>query len=251
VVVDPPRESLDLVNAGHPPPVVIPPDGEPRLLPLQGNVALGTTSLTRYKCETHPLPTGSAVLLYTDGLVERRGESIDRGLERMMALARGVTNVEALCMRLVEHLAGGHRRDDVALIAARALPPPDRLSGGWPADRESLVAVRHDLRRWLAALGARRQEVFDITVAAQEACANAVEHAYRPGPEAFQLEATCEDRLVRVVVRDTGRWRPPRGTNRGRGMLLMSELMDSVDIRHTEGGTEVVLERELAHAEAA
>ena len=102
--------------------------------------------------------------------------------------------VDALCTALVDRLVGEQRRDDVAVIAARVLAPPERLSGGWPADRESLVTVRHELRRWLAARGAGDQEVFDVTVAVQEACANAVEHAYRPGPEAFALEATCEHR---------------------------------------------------------
>jgi anti-sigma regulatory factor (Ser/Thr protein kinase) len=87
-------------------------------------------------------------------------------------------------------------------------------------------------------------------VAAQEACANAIEHAYRPGAQAFELDAVCEHRHVRVVGRDRGRWRPPRGTHRGRGVLLMREPMESVDIRHRERGTEVVLERTLGRAVA-
>jgi anti-sigma regulatory factor (Ser/Thr protein kinase) len=250
-VLDLEHESLELVNAGHPPPLVVPAAGEASFLPLQGNVALGTTALARYTSHVHPFPAGTAVVLYTDGLVEVRGRSLDEGLERLRGVARDVTGVDALCVRLANRLLGEQRADDVAIIAARAVQPPARLSAGWPASRESLAAVRRQLRPWLLACGADHDEVYDIMVATQEACANAVEHAYRPGRNTFDVEADCERRRVRVVVRDHGRWRPPRGTNRGRGMLLMSELMDSVDIRHTELGTEVVLERTLAKAAAA
>jgi serine phosphatase RsbU (regulator of sigma subunit)/anti-sigma regulatory factor (Ser/Thr protein kinase) len=250
-VLDPDEETLELVNAGHPPPVVVRPGSEPELLPLQGNVALGATELARYRSEVHPFPTGSTVLLYTDGLVEERRVSIDVGLERLRALSTPANDVEQLCSRIVDELVGDERPDDVALIAGRAIEPSERLAGTWPANRESLVSVRRLLRRWLTALGAGPDEVYDITVAAQEACANAVEHAYRPGPQEFSIEAVCEHGRIRVVIRDTGRWRPPRGTNRGRGLLLMSELMDSVDVRHTDEGTEVVLERALGREAVA
>jgi serine phosphatase RsbU (regulator of sigma subunit)/anti-sigma regulatory factor (Ser/Thr protein kinase) len=251
VVLDPDGETLELVNAGHPPPIVIVPGSEPIMLPLQGNVALGATELARYRSEVHPLPAGATVLLYTDGLVETRGASIDAGFERLCALAAQATDVEALCDRVVDGLVPPERADDIAIIAARVVDPPEHVVGSWSADRESLVAVRRLLRRWLVGLGAAPDEVYDITVAAQEACANAVEHAYRPGPQEFTLDAVCDHGLVRVVVRDRGKWRPPRGTNRGRGMLLMSELMDTVDVRHTEEGTEVVLERALGREAAA
>ena len=56
---------------------------------------------------------------------------------------------------------------------------------------------------------------------------------------------------VRVVIRDDGRWRPPRGEHRGRGVPLMQALMERVDIEHTDKGTTVVLERTLGTAAAA
>jgi len=88
-------------------------------------------------------------------------------------------------------------------------------------------------------------EIEDIAIAVQEACANAVEHAYAPGQARFELTATCEAGRVRIVVRDGGRWRPPRGSNRGRGLPIMEELMDTAAVRQTDAGTEVVLERAL------
>ncbi|HEU4703977.1 MAG TPA: ATP-binding protein, partial [Conexibacter sp.] len=73
---------------------------------------------------------------------------------------------------------------------------------------------------------------------------------YRPGRHSFELRATCDDGRVRVTVRDEGRWRPPRGAHRGRGVMMMRGLMDSVDLHHTDEGTTVVLERTLG-AQAA
>jgi serine phosphatase RsbU (regulator of sigma subunit)/anti-sigma regulatory factor (Ser/Thr protein kinase) len=247
-VLDAERQVLELVNAGHPPPVVISPQGEPALLDVQGNVALGAVALARYRSTSSAFPAGAAVVLYTDGLVEARGESIEHGLGRLVDVVRGAGELDALCTRMVERLLPERRSDDVAVIAARAVAAPEQLRGSWSADRASLPAVRRDLRLWLRAFGAAPDELYEIVLATQEACANAVEHAYRPGRRRFELDATCEDGQVRVVVRDEGRWRPPRGVNRGRGLLLMHEVMDSVDVRHSDAGTEVVLERRLKRA---
>jgi len=245
VVLDPERESLDLVNAGHPPPLVIDPEGDASFLPLQGAAALGTSATARYTCTTHPFPTGSALVLYTDGLVERRGEPLDAGLERLRAEAEGSDGLEELCARVTGRLVPDRRPDDVAIIAVRVPRAPERLRASWPADKQVLAGVRGLLRRWLRDRGANRDEVYDITVACQEACANAVEHAYRPGRASFALEAEHDAGLVRLTVSDSGRWRPPRGTNRGRGLVLMEALMDAVDVRQGESGTVVVLERRL------
>ena len=67
--------------------------------------------------------------------------------------------------------------------------------------------MRPLLRRWLAAHGADDDEIYDITVAVQEASANAVEHAYAPGTATFEVEARVEDGVVIFVIRDRGRWR--------------------------------------------
>ncbi len=245
VVIDLERESLESVIAGHPPPLIISPGGEAAYLPLQGGVPLGTSRLARYRCDTHAFEAGSTVILYTDGLVESRRVSIDDGLARLRSLVAGQDDLEALCTRLVEGLVPPERADDVALVAARLPPLPERLSGRWPAETQALARVRRLLRRWLRAQGATADEISDITVACQEACTNAVEHAYRPGHNSFHLEATCDAGRVRIAVRDDGRWRPPRGTNRGRGISMMQQLMDVAEIRHTPDGTSVVLERTL------
>ena len=137
-------------------------------------------------------------LLFTDGAVEVRGESIDDGLERLRALAaRGHADVEALC-DAVDRAAGAPTRarpttsrcSPLRLTAAARR----RCVTRWPATPDALASVRHLLRRWLRGHGATDDEIYDITVACQEACANAVEHAYAPGDAAFEVEATLAGR---------------------------------------------------------
>jgi anti-sigma regulatory factor (Ser/Thr protein kinase) len=246
LVLDAGDESLELVNAGHPPPLLIDPGaGESRFLPLQGGIALGATAAATYRSERLAFPPRAMVVLYTDGLVERRGTSIDDGLEELRALVSDCEDVEGLCSLVAARMVPKAPLDDVAVVAARIPDLGDELRTRWPAHPDALVAVRRMLRRWLRARGADEDETFDIVVASQEACANAVEHAYEPGVASFEMTASHGDGRVRITVRDRGRWRKPRPAGRGRGLPLMRELMDAVDMQHSRTGTRVTLEREL------
>ena len=157
------------------------------------------------------------MLAYTDGLVERRTQSIDVGLERLRSLAEGARDAEGLCAAIVEQLVPEAPGDDVAFIAARVPPLRDELATRWDVTPDSLAPIRYLLRRWLLARGATEDEAFDVIVASQEACANAIEHAYGPGRAEFAVDASYADGRVTVTVADRGHWRAPRGSNRGRG----------------------------------
>ena len=230
LVLDPAEESLELVNAGHPPPLVIDPSGAAAFLKPSSGIPLGATAAVLHRADTFPLATGAIVLLYTDGLVEPQAESIDVGLERLRALAEGCDDVDRLCATIVERMVPESPADDVAFIAARVPPLADHVRTRWPATSESLADARYLLRRWLRSRGAAEDETYDIVVASQEACANAIEHAYGPGASEYELEARLEGRRVRITVRDRGalagaagrgpRARPPDDAGphgRGRG----------------------------------
>ena len=94
-------------------------------------------------------------------------------------------------------------------------------------------------------------EVDEISLACSEACANAVEHAYPPGPATVEVSAAVSaGGEAALCVRDFGSWRAPRGTNRGRGTVLMRGLMDGVEIDSTAAGTTVRLVRQLERVAA-
>jgi len=248
LTLDPHGGALRLASAGHPPPLVNPHDGEPWFVALEGSVPLGATRHVRYDDMELTLEPGSALLLYTDGLVERPGERLDEGLRRFADVVGGSEDdLEHLGDLLVdEMLPDGPGDDDAALLMARALPLSDELVAEFPAEVESIPLMRRMLGRWLTDVGATRADIDDLTLAAAEACANAIEHAYGLAPGVVQIRAwSAEGPEIKVAIRDFGRWRPPRGANRGRGLVLMQGLTDEVDLARDDEGTTVELTRRI------
>jgi serine phosphatase RsbU (regulator of sigma subunit)/putative methionine-R-sulfoxide reductase with GAF domain/anti-sigma regulatory factor (Ser/Thr protein kinase) len=245
------HERVHVVSAGHIPPVIRGPDGTARVLDLESDAPLGVSSTTRFHAHEFELPLGSTLVLVTDGAVEVRGESVQQGLDRLRDLTATETDLPSLCEAIARgDVRGRPADDDVAVLAARVQELGDRLSTRWPADAETLAAMRPLLRRWLARWGAGDDEIYDIIVAVQEASANAVEHAYAPGSAVFEVEATHDRGLITFVIRDRGQWRAPRGTHRGRGLAMMRALMETVDVTHDDAGTVVILRRTLERCAA-
>ncbi|MER8001316.1 GAF domain-containing SpoIIE family protein phosphatase [Streptomyces sp. NPDC095613] len=132
VRMDPVRGKASVAAAGHLPPVVFSGDGTTRVLPVSVGPPLGT-GLGGYELTTHTITPAETLLMFTDGLVERRDEDIDVSLRRLAAhrLPPGapVEDVLDRILGLVDH----HRaEDDVALLVARIRPRPGRP--GHPAD---------------------------------------------------------------------------------------------------------------------
>jgi anti-sigma regulatory factor (Ser/Thr protein kinase) len=254
LVLDPHGGALTVAAAGHPPPLIQFPDKDPELIELPGSVPLGATRHARYEDHQRELEPGSLLVLYTDGFVERSGESLDDSLDRLLAAVRdGAEDLEHLGDGLVDvllpHGPGG---DDAALLMARAMPLGDELVASFPAEVESIPGLRRLLGRWLDEAGATRRDIDDLTLASAEAAANSIEHAYGLAPGLVELSARPDEHGgVKVAIRDFGNWRPPRGTHRGRGLLLMEGLTDDVEVVRDEQGTTVELSRRLGVEEAA
>jgi serine phosphatase RsbU (regulator of sigma subunit)/anti-sigma regulatory factor (Ser/Thr protein kinase) len=247
LTLDPHGGRLRLASAGHPPPLVNPEAGDPWFVELEGSVPLGATRYVRYEDVELDLDPGCALVLYTDGFVERPGEALDAGLERFAGVVGGSDeDLEHLGDKLVdEMLPEGPSDDDAALLMVRALPLSDTLLAEFPAEIESIPLMRRMLARWLGEAGATRADVDDLTLAAAEACANAIEHAYGLAPGMVQLRAEKNGSRATVAIRDFGNWRAPRGQNRGRGLLLMEGLTDDVEVVQDDEGTTVELTRTL------
>jgi anti-sigma regulatory factor (Ser/Thr protein kinase) len=212
-------------------------------------VPLGVSRTALYHDHRFDFPTRASVVLVTDGVVEIPGEPLENGLERLRSLAEAVPSGEELCDAVADGLTPREREDDIAIVVARLAPLPDVLTTSWPADAMVLAPMRHLLRRWLIGQGASNDDTYDITVAVQEACANAVEHAYAPGPAAFVFEAEKRGDAIVATVRDRGGWRDPRGVNRGRGLPMMHALVDDVQVTRDDSGTTVTLTRALRGSE--
>lgn len=84
-----------------------------------------------------------------------------------------------------------------------------------------------------------------MTLAVNEACENAIEHAHRFGGLPLHVELRRDDGLVTIAVRDRGRWRQGRSPDRGRGFTLMRALMGSVDVEPGTQGSTVIMRRRL------
>jgi serine/threonine-protein kinase RsbW len=105
--------------AGHPPPLVVPADGDPRLLWGGRSGPLGMDMHSRPE-EHDRLEPGGTLVLYTDGLIERKGESLAVGLERLSDAARASSGdgLQPLVDRMLSAMLAGHpQEDDVCIIA--------------------------------------------------------------------------------------------------------------------------------------
>jgi PAS domain S-box-containing protein len=115
---------LHWASAGHPDPLLLLADGEVRDLAVRVGPPLGSGWVDHLADGVALLPDDSTLLLFTDGLFERRGELLDDGRERLRALlARSAgLSLGALCDRLLEGMLGPGVEDDVAVLAVRAHP---------------------------------------------------------------------------------------------------------------------------------
>jgi serine phosphatase RsbU (regulator of sigma subunit) len=116
--------TLSWSSAGHLPPLLIPAAGPPRLLDRRPDLLLGVRPDTARRDAVETLDPGTTLLLYTDGLVERRDADLDAGLARLVAAAADLAGRPAgeVCDAVLARLAPD-RADDVALLAMQVLPP--------------------------------------------------------------------------------------------------------------------------------
>jgi len=234
--------------AGHPPPLAL-IDGE--VLDLMDGRTTPLAALPDpIPCEegVQPLPSGAVLLLYSDGLIERRGEPLDVGMERLRVLLSQLPadDPEVLADLVLDALTGDvPQDDDVAMLCLRNGPKLATVRLSLPTQPAALADLRTAVRRWLAAEGVPPAAHDDIVLASDEAAANAIEHAYRAAPsEPIEVELHRDDDVVVITVTDGGTWRLDGVEgDRGRGIMIMRAVMDDVDIRTDEHGTVVTLRR--------
>lgn len=254
-IIDTRSATVQYSSAGHMPPVLVSQAAPPQILNEARSVPLAVQHPSPRPQATHRLLPGSTLMLYTDGLVERRDRPIDDQIDQVAAVVAETTDlpIEEVADAVLGRLAPEHGYDDdVAIVLyrlARAALVIDDT-----ATAPKLTEVRHRLAAWLTASGVSDASAADLILVVNEACSNSVEHAYRERPAGrMRVEAELHDAAVHVRVSDFGSWKPPPADpgTRGRGLLLMRAVSDHVDLDGTPAGTTVEMTFQLPELESA
>jgi serine/threonine-protein kinase RsbW len=252
VDLDPTTGHIRFAAAGHPPPLIAGPGGA-RLLWGGRSAPLGS-SVGRSRTQADDVVAiGETLVLYTDGLIERRQLGIDEMLDVLVRTAHqhaGAADAEGLVAELLGELLDGDAPDDVCVLALRRISV-ERFERAFPASRTQITELRHALDEWLVGLEVENEPRRDLVLAVSEAAVNAAEHAYEfDGVGVVRVEVrVSEDGSLRASVTDAGRWRPPvNGSDRGHGTRIIRALMDDVSVKTRSGGTVVQMERRSTQA---
>lgn len=230
-------------SAGHVPPVFAAGSAHPELLTDGQSVPLAVRRAAPRPQAARPLPAGSTLLLYTDGLVERRDQAIDEQIDRVADVVADTAalSVEAVADEILRRLAPESGYDDDVAIVVYRCPPAALLIDDDAAPRR-LSDVRHRLAAWLRANSIENPLADDIILVVNEACSNSVEHAYLGRePGRMRVEAEVRDGGVHICVVDSGSWKTPPADpgTRGRGLLLIRKISDQVEVSGSDHGTSV------------
>ena len=244
-VLDPETGHLVYSSAGHPPAILTEADGTTRLLEQGRSTPLAVRPGRQRPEAACTLPPRATLLMYTDGLVERRRRPLTEGIDQAGDAVQDGRDapLDDLATRVMDRLApAGGYEDDVALLLYRH-PAPLELT--FTAEMGQLAPVRNTLRTWLNQCGLPPRTVQSVLLATGEACANAIEHGYgdRSG-DTVRLRAEAVVGDLYLTVEDNGRWKPPQpeaNPHRGRGVALMRANMRDVTIAHGPAGTTVTM----------
>lgn len=245
-VIDLVAGSVRYSSAGHPPAVLDSGVDGFQLLENAQSLPLAVVSHANRRESETPMPDGSTLLLYTDGLVERRGQSIDVGISHAASLIGQNRHLPSaqLADLLVEQLTQSSRDDDVAFLLCRRPAAP--LSLQLAARKDELAQQRAVLRDWLARAGVESPDAEELVHAVGEVVTNAAEHGSGfDGTSRVTLTGERYADGVHITVSDDGRWiEPSAHSARGRGLLIARAFVDRLEISTSRTGTTVHLTKE-------
>jgi PAS domain S-box-containing protein len=249
-VLDTESGELSYSCAGHLPAILATP-GTPHTLIIDArSVPLAVQRKASRPQAAVTLPPGSTLMLYTDGLVERRDISLDDGIEHLGKTVAGAMNLTADDVAdeaLTELAPPGGYDDDIAIVVYRQPHPPLAIHRVVNADQ--LGDLRHQLAEWLHSADVSEERIADIVLAVNEAVANSIEHGYQGRkPGKIRLKGDNDGARVRLRIIDKGSWKPAATDPgvRGRGLLLIRAVSDWLEMDCTSKGTTVDMSFGLA-----
>jgi serine phosphatase RsbU (regulator of sigma subunit)/anti-sigma regulatory factor (Ser/Thr protein kinase) len=260
---------LHWANAGHPPPLLIHAGGEAELLRREPELLLGLEPSTYRTDHQQVLQPGDTVVLYTDGLVERRNETLTQGMEWLRHRSGSLSGLplDALCDTLLSELPR-QRDDDVALLAVRARPvregsadatalpgSADLRTPGAPAtapaqadlvlaaDLAAVRRARHFVRHHCVSAGVGDDVADTVALLTSETVTNAIIH----GRSEARLRAMVLPDAVRVEIGDDNARHPKRAERNdqaldGRGLDIVQLLARDWGVQDEAGGKVVWFE---------
>ena len=245
-VYDPVSRTLTAATAGHPPPVLVLPDGETRQLEMVAGPVLGVGGLP-FEAAEADVPEGSLIALFSDGLIEATNHDPDLGTEKLRRiLATAPEALEDCCDQLLSGLLPERPPDDVALVLARTKGLDADHVHEWnlAADPAKVADARSLATAQLDAWGLS-EAGFVTELVVSELVTNAI----RYGAEPIQLRLIY-DRTLICEVSDASSTSPHLRRARtfdegGRGLLLVAQLTRSWGTRYTATGKTIWAEQAL------
>jgi serine phosphatase RsbU (regulator of sigma subunit)/anti-sigma regulatory factor (Ser/Thr protein kinase) len=245
-VYDPVSRRCTFTHAGHPQPAVVAPDGTVEFVDLPPTPPLGLGGVPFETVELE-LAEGSQLVLYTDGLIEKRHQDVDVGLDALRTvLACADRAPEDTCEAVLDALLPARPGDDVAMLVARthALGPEQVAQWDLPGDPTVVSRSRAAVTAQLAAWGLD-DLAFTTELVVSELVTNAIRYA--TGPVRLRL---LRDRALVCEVSDgsstSPRLRRARSEDEGgRGLFLVAQLAERWGTRYTTDGKVIWTEQPL------
>ncbi|MEZ0089193.1 SpoIIE family protein phosphatase [Streptacidiphilus sp. EB129] len=245
-VYDPVSRTLTVASAGHPPPVLVLPDGSTSVVEVTPGPVLGVGGLPFESTEL-TLPEGSLIALFSDGLVEAVDHDPDLGYTRLRRALTGATaSLETCCDRVLAALLPEHPADDVALVLARttALGADHVRVWDLAPDFAGVAEARRIAAAQLDAWGLT-EAGFVTELVVSELVTNAIRYGAPP----IQLRL-IHDRSLICEVSDGNPSSPHLRRARvfdegGRGLLLVAQLTTRWGTRHSPTGKTIWTEQAL------
>jgi serine phosphatase RsbU (regulator of sigma subunit)/anti-sigma regulatory factor (Ser/Thr protein kinase) len=243
--------TCEVASAGHLPPLLVRPDGTNELLDVLPAPPLGVgTGLIQSR--VLDVEDGSLMVLYTDGLVEKRSRDIDEGLSRLRDIfgpGSADQPLEDLCRATLAGVYADEHRDDIALLVARLrrIPADHVVSWTLPSELTSASRARSLIRRPL-----KRWGLTDLIPTAELLVSELVTNAVRYAQGKIGLRLVLEGGLVCEVLDESAalpRLRhPDESDERGRGLQVVSQLAQRWGARRAASGKVVWCELPLPYS---